>query len=80
VGITAEDYEAASKITRGQRDQALKELEEQRVVAREVLAMEHLGFGKRLPFSMLGKWEELVELSRRSLATIQPTTQGGIPR
>ena len=78
-GMTAEDYEVAHKITKGQRDTALKELEEQRIVAREVLAMEHLGFGKRLPFSMLGKWEELVELSRKSLATIQPT-QGGIPR
>jgi hypothetical protein len=67
MGLTEEDYGVAVGMVKDQRDTALAEAEAQRIVAREVLAMERLGFSQGLGFTDAQKWNDLVELSRKSL-------------
>ena len=60
--MTPEDYDAAFEIVKKQRDSALLALEEAKLVAREVLAMERSGFAR---FTDLLKWDLLVDMSRK---------------
>lgn len=64
IAITREDYDAGVEIVRKQRDVAIHDAEECRAIAREVLAMDHLGHSARISGEALQTWLRLVALAR----------------
>lgn len=73
--VEPQDYDATIEALKRQRDQALFDLEQAKLVSREVLAMERLGMGISITYLAPDrheapiKWNNLVEMAQKVVAS-----------